>query len=345
MIYLNAGNLWTDEYLDNVIMLNDTHENVKVRALFGSIALLTPTARAANRIPYLGWDEIEEYVKRAQDSGIAIRYTLNQSCVGSIQDFKRDWDETYRDRVLRLHNIGVYQWTVTSPLLVELLREMFSGDFIEVSTIAEVASAEDARRWLDLGVDGFNLSTSINRDFRILRDMYELPKSVSTILANEACLWRCPWRRECYNLSSHNSDRSEELFAHYPFSRCTEVRLADPAEWIRSRLVLPQWMKFYQEHTGINWFKIAFRTHPIEVALPILKAYMDEQWGGNLLFLWPTIAQLGHTKEPKDITNISAKTLDDMGVLDYFIHSGSHCKELSCDACGYCDKIYKAAVV
>ncbi|GAH09131.1 unnamed protein product, partial [marine sediment metagenome] len=63
--------------------------------------------------------------------------------------------------VKELHAMGIHEWTVTSALLVQVLREMLPDDFIEVSTIAEVSTAEEARWWKRIGADGVNLSTSI----------------------------------------------------------------------------------------------------------------------------------------------------------------------------------------
>lgn len=343
-IYLNAGNLWTKEYLRSVIRLNEKHDDIKVKSLFGSIAGLTPTARSADRLPYLEWAAIAWYIENADKHGIAIRYTLNQSCIDSIQEFKRNWDGKLKDDVTELHALGVHEWTVTSPLLVELLHDLFPTDFIEVSTIAECATPEDAMRWMELGVKGVNIATSINRDFAMINAIQETGIEVS-LLANEACLFRCPWRRECYNLSSHNSQRSEELFVFYPFSRCNEVRMAKPVEWLRSRMVLPQWMKLYQSNLGVNWFKVAYRTHPIEVAMPILEAYMAQYHGGNLLALWPTIARLGDTEEPKDKTYISCKELDKSDFLPYFIENGRSCADLDCEGCGYCESILNKTLI
>lgn len=339
MIYLNSGNLWDKEYLDTVIAWNKEFEDkgIRVASLFGSISGLTPTARSADRIPYRDWAFIDQYIDKASKANISIRYTLNASCIGSLQDFKRDWDAKLKGDIQELHSIGVREWTVTSPLLVELLAKMFPGDFIEVSTIAEIATPEEARRWMELGARGVNLSTSINRDFSMIKEIVDTGVTVS-ILSNEACLYRCPWRRECYNLSSHNSERRADLFNSYPFAYCNKVRLADPAEWIKARLLLPQWMEVYQEKTEVNWFKIAFRTHPKEVALPILRLYMEQDFHGNLLELWPTIAQLGHTAEPQQMTNIPVDKLEEFGFLWEF--AGRDCSNTSCDDCGYCDSVY-----
>jgi len=344
MIYLNAGNIWDNDYLDEVIRLNEQYrDTIQVRALFGSIAGLTPTARAVDRLPYRDWNFIDRYVDKAQKNSINIRYTLNQACIGPIQDFRTDWDSKLMADIVELHSIGIHEWTVTSPLIVELLRSMFLDDLIEVSTIAEVATVEDVCRWADLGADAVNISTNINRDFPAIRAMSNTGMLVE-ILANEACLIRCPWRRECYNLSSHNSQRSEELFGFYPFRRCNEVRLAHPEEWVMSCMVLPQWMKAYHNLAGVQWFKIAYRTHPIEVALPILKAYMSQDFKGNLCELWPTIAHLGSTPEPKEVTYISCEKLDKTKLLEYFVMFGHLCRQRECGVdCFRCNKAYNDA--
>ena len=221
MLNLNAGNLWDNEYLDTVIRWNEEfHDTVQVKCLFGSIAELTPTARAADRLPYRSWDFIAEYVKKAQDHNIAIRYTLNQSCIGALQDFVKDWLARLRHDIRELHDLGIHEWTITSPLIMELLRPEFSDDFLEVSTISEVSTPEDMEQWKRLGANGVNISTSINRDFKAIEAIVNTGTTAS-ILVNEACLFRCPWRRECYNLSSHNSERAEALFGFDPFRRCT----------------------------------------------------------------------------------------------------------------------------
>ncbi len=340
MICLNVGNLWTNQYLDKVIDLNRQHkdDNIQVKALYGSIADLTPTARSMDRLPFLEWSDIINYVQKATENDIAIRYTLNASCLGAIQDFKRDWDNRLKGCLERLHEVGVREWTVTSPLLISELHKMFPEDFIEVSTIAEVDTPADARLWRNLGARGVNIATKINRDFGAIRRIAATNMRV-TILANEACLYRCLYRRDCYNMSSHNSLRSPHLFDQYPFRWCNNIRMWDLAEWLKACMVLPQWMKIYEEQVRVNWFKIAFRTHPYEVAVPILELYMNQYHGGNYLDLWPTIRKLGGTEEPADKQFISCKRLDELDFLGYFLDRSYKCDYLCRGPCAYCDRI------
>jgi hypothetical protein len=341
MINLNAGNLWTDKYLDKVISLNKEHKNdgIRVSSLFGSISRLTPTARSADRIPYLEWSQIDRFVARARNNDIHIRYTLNASCIGSVQDFKEIWERKLKEDIIELHSAGVDEWTITSPLLMMRLKELFPNDFLEVSTIAEVSTPTDAARWLKIGANGVNLGTNINRDFNVIKEIVDTCIEVS-ILANEACLYRCPFRRECYNLSSHDSLRGEDLFNFYPFRFCNEMRMNDTAEWLRARIVLPQWMKIYQKETAVNWFKIAYRTHPYETAIPILESYMNQYHGGNYLDLWPTISHLGNTEEPKGKQYLSCQRLDEIGFLQSFMKEKTSCNKVLCgEDCVYCDTV------
>jgi len=339
MIYLNCGNLWSYQYLREVIELNKQHEDdgIRVSSLFGSLTRVTPTARSTDRLPEFDMGEAQEYIKFAKSNDIAIRYTLNASCLGSIQSFKKSWDGNLMESIMDLHDMGVDEWTVTSPLLINELCNMFPNDLIEVSTIAEAFTPNDIHNFMEHGANAFNLSTSINREFRLLKRIVEMRVNVS-LLANEACLYRCPMRRDCYNLSTHDSDRSNKYFGYYPFRWCNEIRLNDPVEWIKSRMILPQWMKIYEQELGINKFKIAYRTHPMEVALPILKLYMDQYHGGNYLDLWPTIRSLGKTEEPKDYQYISCERLDERGFIEEFV-KGKSCINLRCGVdCTHCQE-------
>jgi collagenase-like PrtC family protease len=236
----------------------------------------------------------------------------------------------------------VHEWTITSPLLITLLHELFPNDFIEVSTIAEVSTPTDAQRWKDLGAGGVNVSTNINRCFPLLHDINRVLKA--SVLANEACLYRCPYRRDCYNLSSHDSWRGRKFFDWYPFRWCNEQRIRNPEEWLKSRMVMPQWMRIYQKRAGIEWFKIAYRTHPESVAVPILEAYMSQNFTGNYCAMWPTIARLGDTSEPTKTTYISAKALDDTGFLDWWDSEEDECSGTRCGLeCVYCHTAYDKA--
>jgi len=327
MISLNVGNLFDKEFLMYVYELNKEHEHdgIQITSMFGSISGLTPTARSHDRIPTMTLPKLSKYVQTANDLELPIRYTLNQSCIGSMQDFHAYWKDSLKDTVLRLHKYGITQWTITSPLLVELVRDLLPDDYIEVSTIAEIKSYDEFTRWGHIGASGVCVSTTINRDWTALREFKQAGiGSKVSILANEACLYQCPWRRECYNLSSHDSERSDKLFRMYPFSRCQWTRRIDPVEWIKAKIVPPQCMKLYAE-LDITNFKISFRTAKPEIARPILATYMEQDFHGNLIDLWPPITHLADVDIPK-----SANLPVDYMADKYHLFTTRQCNKVRC---------------
>jgi collagenase-like PrtC family protease len=239
-----------------------------------------------------------------------------------------------------LYKAGIREFTITSPLLMELMREKFPDVFLEISTICEVNTVRNLRRWAEIDVDGVCAKLDLNRDISGLKRLSEecsMYGIALEVLANEFCLLGCAWRQECYNLSSHDSQRGP--FEHYPFGRCQKIRLTDPSEWIKAGFILPQWMSYYLEHAGVGTFKITGRTHPPRVILPIIEKYMSRKHTGNLLELWPTIAALAASDEPQQGTYIDTEEVEKH--VD-FLTSG-RCSTASCAHCGYCKSVFKDA--
>ena len=171
---LNVGNCWNQYYLERLIQLNDTigvMNDVKITSIFGSLSFLTPSARSADRLPEFEIADLGSYISMAQTHGIAVRYTLNQSCIGPMQEFKVWWQELEKS-IKVLKKEGVYQYTITSPLLLELVREMYGDSaYLEVSTICEVDSIRKLDYWRKLGANGVCLKLDINRDFQTLQSI------------------------------------------------------------------------------------------------------------------------------------------------------------------------------
>lgn len=352
-IMLNVGNCWDWDFLDKLIELNSTvgsETGIRVTSLYGSLPWISFSARSTDRLPGFpsGKDrrgDLKNYIRYAQGNGMVIRYTLNQSCIGPMQEFQ-DYSKKLIKSVQFLEEMDVHQYTITSPLLMELVKEVYrTGVYLEVSTICEVDSVEKLERWRKIGATGLCLKLDANRDPQILSSLAAYCRTNDMgldLLANEFCLFGCPWRAECYNLSSHDSKRGP--FEYYPFRRCQQVRLGDPSEWVKARFILPQWMRIYEERYGINEFKITGRTHPPEVILPIVEKYMRGKADGNLLSLWPSISRLGKTDEPEEKTFIDIAAIESRLAAPYRSLLSSGCSKTSCDGCGYCNDIYKEAL-
>jgi len=343
-ISLNVGNTWDWKFLNELIRLNkevSPISNIYVTSIYGSLSWLTASARSSDRLPLFPFKErtdeengLHAYINKAQSNGIAIRYTLNQSCIGSMSEFSETW-KTLKQAVHHLHdNLCIRQFTVTSPLITELLVQEFADVFIEVSTICEVDDPEKLRRWMKLGALGVCLKLDANRDGIKLEEMSKACKKYNMrleLLANEFCIFRCPFRQECYNLSSHNSSRGP--FNHYPYGHCQNMRIKSIDEWVRARFILPQWMRQYSERFGITEFKITGRTHPTEAVLPVIQAYVQGDFQGNLLDLWPPVAKLGATLDQRETVYLDTKIIEES--LDHFLWDCAS----NCGTCNYCERL------
>ncbi len=339
---LTVGNTWDNEFLDEVILLNKTSPHgIMVTELFGSLPFVTPTARSFDRLPSRDMDFLAKYVQKAHANNITIQWTLNQNCVGAVDQFS--WPDL-RKRITGLVELGIDHFIISHPLIMELIHNDFSLLHLEVSTIAAIESVEQLSAWHGLGANAVCGKHEINRNFKLLRVLTSAAHKLSMtykVLATEACLHGpCIWRTSCYLASSHNSHRGP--FDSWPFGRCEAARITDPVNWVKSPVILPQWMQTYMDF-GVDSFKITGRTLPSSTTLAILKHYVEGEWGGNLLELVPGYSHLVTNPTNPAYPYISCRRLDEVGLLDHFVADGHRCPLRSCSQCRVCQKAYEYA--
>jgi hypothetical protein len=74
------------------------------------------------------------------------------------------------------------------------------------------------------------------------------------------------------------------FFIDWCFLKCTEMKLRDPVNFIRSEWIRPEDLHLY-EGLGYDRFKIAERDLPTSVLAARVKAYAERRYEGNLLDL------------------------------------------------------------
>ena len=123
-----------------------------------------------------------------------------------------------------------------------------------------------------------------NRQFSWLKNAQQIIPL--ELLANEFCSIggvSCEglYRQACY------LSQSQELRGWNPMtSCCIASRDASPEAWLMARIILPQWMKVYEEKTGVYDFKISGRTHDTAYICAIGHMYTKGDADCNLLDLW-----------------------------------------------------------
>jgi collagenase-like PrtC family protease len=135
-------------------------------------------------------------------------------------------------------------------------------------------------------------------------------------------------------------------------------RQIEEYSWLRSRFILPQWLKHYNA-IGINHFKITGRTGTTAYIKKITEAYMSEKWTGNLLELWKSLESIYDNQQDDnahyvdtrldsniiDTNNFLGKWIDPVGYIKsqsglkpiYF-----NCANVECGKdCVYCKNFYE----
>jgi hypothetical protein len=74
------------------------------------------------------------------------------------------------------------------------------------------------------------------------------------------------------------------FFVDWCFLKCTEMKLREPVNYLRSEWIRPEDLPIY-EAMGYDLFKIAERDIPTEMLLTRVKAYAERRYEGNLLDL------------------------------------------------------------
>jgi len=337
MIYLMCGCNFDPDLLDGYKELNEKYEDVKIIEVFGSMRNdPIGCSREEDRLPVVDYNSFARFCSKARDLDIKINYTINKSCVGSVEDFKKD-EKNYLAFLEFLGNNGISRVTVTHPLLMELVAT--NTDFsIEASTICHTYSVNQVKYYSDLGVDKICMNLMKNRDITFLRNyntVCSLHGITLELMANEACLFGCPYRFCHYNQQSHTIE-NKKFYDNYPIGRCTKIHVTERVEWLKARLIRPEDMKRYAS-IGINHFKITGRTHVTESQLRIAEYYMKQRLNGNFLDLFPQFYNIYKSKEEQKKAPFFIDNRDLDNFLDHWFDNmdfvcSDHC-ELNCYYC------------
>jgi hypothetical protein len=235
-----------------------------------------------------------------------------------------------------------------------------------VSVIAHVNSVQRARFFEALGADSITLDFNINRDFRLLEKIRKAVKCRLILVANDACLYQCPFRYYHYNLLAHSTQPYNPLqgfYIDYCIVRCTIEKFGNPAEIIRSRWIRPEDTHFYED-IGIDSLKLSGRRMSTRWLVNVGRAYSEKRYDGNLFDILNCVApgvdpdirspQYQFFIENTELLNreklirlgqlYPVKPYVDNSALQGFLE---HFQDKNCQAdceCGYCKRIAKRAI-
>ena len=337
--------------------------------------------RARFMLAPVGRRRFASYVAAVHREDLQFNYLLNAACLGN-REFDRGWQRDLRRLLDWLAELGVETVTVSLPFLLETVKRNYPQFRVKVGVFAKISTPQQAAHWERLGADCLTLeSFSVNRVFARLRALRAAVACELQLLANSNCLQSCPFSPyHMVGLSHASRPGRGRFFVDYCLLRCSTLKLAEPANYVRSEWIRPEDLHLYEE-IGYDSFKLVERGAPSEVLLTRVQAYAARRYDGNLLdliqpFGYRTVESPGQPKRPRwwelreflrpwrasparlwkwrELAKLRGmnyplqgapvyldnRALD--GFLEPFLEQG--CADRDCEHCGYCAEVAARAV-
>ncbi len=320
--------------------------------------------------------DLQNYVDTVHDHDITFNYLLNSSCLGN-REWTRGWQKKLMRFLDRLADMGIRRLTVSTPFLLEIVKERRPDFYVKVGIYAKIDTPARAKFWQDLGADELTLeSLTINRNFERLESIRNSVSVPLQLIANHICMPNCPLQSYHQNGFAHSSDDSGGIFIDYCLFRCTRRRLEDKSLFVRSPWIRPEDIDKY-ESIGFDRFKLTERGIPSSELFKRVRAYTDHQFEGNLAELllpygfeepveksvfwffkhflrpskiWPwklkPILELAQQQGMMFPSETRPIVIHSHAIPDDFVNRVAQhdCEETLCEDCGYCSSIADKAV-
>lgn len=333
----SIGTKFNDRFLEEIAKINERYENTKIVEIFGSFAgTVISSGRPPWLIPKFDKKLLKKHIEYAHKLNIEFDYLLNTHSLLNVE-----YTNSGKKKILQfidtLIECNVDRFTVTLPYLIELIKVNYKDIKITASTICGIDSMNKISFYKDLGVDRITLDYSLNREFRLLKQIVEDSDIEFELILNDTCILRCPVRDFHYNFFA-NLD-STYIYPDPYLAKCSLRKLKNLSLFIKSPWIRPEDVDEYKK-LGISYFKIIGREAPQDRLIKLAETYTSGWFNGNLIEL--ITFYLPRTKLKELTPYIDNKSLD--GFINFFIKK-EHLCYFGCYNCDYCDKIAQEVVI
>ena len=279
------------------------------------------------------WSELRD-IQQSHD--IKMHYVMNSSVWKN--DIYTTGKKQLIDNVNSIYESGCKILTINNMMLLRDVefRNSIPKDLVlklsinnKVSTLEEVVFLYEYN-----AIRNFILDRSVNRNMEELTRIHEWrsdkPGVTLTLLAQEGCISRCPWKATCDNMIAtfHQYDEHEvnDMKAQHSTHFCTAHYTNHPQDMLKSPWITPGGVRLYENM--VDYIKLAGRMQPIGPLSKTFDAYINQDERIDL----------------SDILTIhSGSVLSISTVMDLEINGYSakvsNCKN-KCADCDFCDKLY-----
>jgi len=282
-------------------------------------------AGSVRTIKKIDLNQFLEIVDRIHTEGLRVNLVLNSTCEGSEWYSPNILNKTL-DYIRLVHmEHGVEAVTIANPLIIKEVRKRCPDIEICASVLADIDCVQRAVIYSQAGANVITPDVNINRDLNLLKSIKDATHAEIRLMVNEGCLYKCPFRKFHFNYISHKS--KEMQIEDSTFSNtCFKITASDHSQILKSCWIRPEDTKKYREIT--KYFKIVGRSIPGSKVIRTVKAYMIENWDGDLFdIMCSNLSNYGLQVG----ASLNNKSLDG---YKFFEHITS-C-DRNCNQCNYC---------
>ena len=347
---------WNDDLLQGL-------QGLPVQAVYGKLqADLVGGGRPSSILPAVDAEGMERHIRRAHEAGIRFLYLWNVTTVGDAE-YRGEFIARLQEHLRGLVAAGVDGLVVGMPWMIPLVKEIAPHLEVSISSFVHVDSPREARQFEAMGADTIILHHTVNRDFRVLREIRAAVSCDLELIVNNSCVYQCPYVVGHQTSPAFHSTTGSRPVLEYELFWCAGRYAHDGAEIIRSRWIRPEDLHVY-ESLGFDRFKIAGRGRDSGWLLRATRAFAARSHTGDLTEIIsmsqhaPLALARRRAAEPDgphaaewaevaaDLGQVGALTVRTADIpadfLRFFLEHD--CNTLSCRACRYCDRVARRAV-
>ena len=273
-------------------------------------------------------------VDKIHKQGIRVNLVLNTTCEGT------DWysPEVMGSKMEYLRQVheehGVEAVTIANPLYVKEVKRLFPDIEICASVLGDIDCVQRAVIFNRAGADVITSDVNINRDLDLLKQIKEATNAELKLMVNEGCLYKCPFRKFHFNYMSHKSKELGKIEGDAFFANCLSITRTDHSQILKSGWIRPEDTRKYGEIT--SFFKIVGRARPRSMVVRATRAYLQENWDGDLLDIISSSLNRFSLEYGAHLNN---KSLEKYNFFERITSCNNNCYE-----CSYCEKVARELI-
>ena len=323
------------DYLSQITQLNQKNcdKGIAVDETYGCIPLShIGNAKAAKDLFSITLEQLSTYISESNIYGLKFNYLINSIWSQGIEFYPEGQKQIIHE-IQNLVSCGVENVIVSSPGIIQIIKNEFPALNITLSTNIGICSLHEIFRWQEVGVDKIVLNRNINRDMKLLKEIQNSTPIKIELLLNSMCNLFCSQSQYHNLINNTNSNLKTQKFidSNNPQSQCNCNCVNKPCEMICAAWIRPEDVCLY-EKIGYSSFKLDGRGMNCNHMLFVIEEYLQRYHEGNFFDLfdfWDSSTNIKSSLNNRFLDGLVQTMMDDGVNCQICGGRNVHCKKIA----------------